>query len=255
MTTVGLCEACTWHVVRALREMPTDYTELHLLLASGETGITSDMVMGSRELQVPIRVSIEALQASMLHELQAWAEPAAERLGIAWDTGQVRHCRPGWVLQRCSQLLGRSVDVLLDLPEQEYRYAMDSDWIVRDGIGGALELARMHDMVRFAAGKTKLVHRLPTPCPRCERETLCRYNGTEHVICESCAAFWPNDQYKRLCLVLAEDYREFEPERVHVSMCASLEGTTGSRPDDTVNGRVVRAWPRMPMVEFPADVA
>lgn len=224
----GLCEACTARVSRALAELPLDYVELNLLLGSGESGIFSDMVLFSRELQVPIRVSVEALQASMAHETQAWAEPVAERLGIDWDTDRTSMCRPGFTLQRAAGLLTNGLGTLLGLPAQEYRHHSSGEWVERDGIAGALELLHLHELTRFAAGKTKLVHKLPTPCPQCEREALCRHNGTEHVVCEGCGSVWPNDQYKRLCLVLAEDYRDLEPARERVHLHSSAEGTTGT---------------------------
>lgn len=243
---VGLCEACIRLAIRALGELPLDYTELHFLLASGESGITSDVVMGSSDLKVPIRVSIEALQASMVHEAQAWAEPLAEKLYVDWDNEVIKHCRPGFILQKATSLLANAMTMFLLLPEQEYRYAMDSDWVTRDGIGGALELMRMHDLVRFAAGKTKLIHELPTPCPRCDRKTMVRHNGTDHVTCETCALRWPEDQYKRLCLVMSGDYEDVDLDR-SVSVWLSRDwGTVGS----AAGGTDISRW-RMPMVPLP----
>lgn len=207
LTPEGLCEGCTRRVASALAELPTDYVELNLLLASGESGIFSDMVTGTRELPIPIRVSVEALQASIVHETQAWAEPVAERLGVDWDTARVAHCRPGHTLQRASQLLANAVGTLLALPAQEYRHHSTGEWHELDGIDGAIELLRLHDLVRFVAGKTKLVHRLPAPCPRCERMSLVRHNGSEVVQCEGCGVRWGFDDYTRLTLILAEDYR------------------------------------------------
>lgn len=209
LTPEGLCEGCTRRVASALAELPTDYVELNLLLASGESGIFTDIVTGTRELPIPIRVSVEALQASIVHEAQAWAEPVAERLGIDWDTARVAHCRPGHTLQRASQLLANAVGTLLALPAQEYRHHATGEWHELDGIDGAIELLRLHDLVRFVAGKTKLVHRLPAPCPRCERMSLVRHNGSEVVQCEGCGVRWGFDDYTRLTLILAEDYREF----------------------------------------------
>lgn len=246
ITPTGLCEACAMRVLRSLEELPLDYTELSLLLASGESGITSDVIMGSKELQVPIRVSIEGLQASMVHELQVWALPTARKLGIAWDANVGLDCRPGWILDRAVRLLTRALDTFLALPERSYRYALDAEPVTRDGIGGALELMRMHDLVRFAAGKTKLIHELPTPCPRCEHMTLARHNGTDHVVCENCGVRWPEDQYKRLTLVLAEDYRDIEIERTRKHLASCEQGSVGS-----ARGGYEPPWLRMPMVDFP----
>lgn len=209
LDAVGLCEACANLVAKALGELAMDYTELHFLLASGESGIFSGMVLFSRELQVPIRVSVEALQSSMVREASWWAALVAEALGVTWSQRQMRACRPGFVLQRAAGLLSSSMDTLLRVPMNTYRHHSTGDWIERDGIDGALELFRLHELVRLAAGKTKLIHKLPAPCPRCERMSLVRHNGCEHVTCEGCGLRWDEQNYQRLCLVLAEDYREF----------------------------------------------
>jgi hypothetical protein len=246
ITPTGLCEACAMRVLRSLEELPLDYTELSLLLASGESGITSDVIMGSKELQVPIRVSIEALQASMVNETQVWALPTARKLGIAWDANVGLECRPGWVLDRAVRLLARALDTFLALPGRTYRYALDAEPVTRDGIGGALELMRMHDLVRFAAGKTKLIHQLPSPCPRCEHMTLVRHNGVEHVTCETCGVRWPEADYQRLTLILAEDYRDVEIERTRKHLVSCEQGTVGS-----ARGGYEPPWLRMPMVDFP----
>jgi hypothetical protein len=227
ITPTGLCEACAMRVLRSLEELPLDYTELSLLLASGESGITSDVIMGSKELQV-------------------WALPVARKLGIAWDANVGLECRPGWILDRAVRLLTRALDTFLALPERTYRYALDAEPVTRDGIGGALELTRMHDLVRFAAGKTKLIHELPTPCPRCEHMSLARHNGTDHVVCENCGVRWPEDQYKRLTLVLAEDYRDIEIERIRKHLASCEQGSVGS-----ARGGYEPPWLRMPMVDFP----
>lgn len=244
LAPAGLCEACYRRVDRALEELPLDYVELNFLLASGESGITSDVVMGSRELQIPMRVSIEALQASMVHEVSVWSIPLARKLGVTWDASQGLNCRPGWLLGRGLKLLRGGLDTFLTLPARTYRYALDTQPVTRDGIGAALELMRMHDLVRFAAGKTKLVHKLPSPCPRCERMTLVRYNGTEHVTCESCGVRWPEKDYTRLTLVLAEDYRDVEIERKRVALASLAEGT--------VRGKVHEVrWTELPSLDVP----
>lgn len=269
ITPTGLCEACAMRVLRSLEELPLDYTELNLLLASGESGITSDVIMGSKELQVPIRVSIEALQASMVHETRAWAIPLAEKLGIGprrcagvvgelrcselearrgsdWSRPESPRQRPGRMLERSVRMLTGALDTFLSLPRQTYRHHSRGTWIERDGIEGALELMRMHELVRFAAGKTKLIHQLPTPCPRCEHMSLARHNGTDHVVCENCGVRWPEDQYKRLTLVLAEDYRDIEIERTRKRLASCEQGSVGS-----ARGGYEPPWLRMPMVDFP----
>lgn len=245
LTTAGLCFACTRRVAGSIADIPTDYVELSLLLASGESGLTDVIVSGSEELKVPIRVSIEALQAAMVHEATSWAEPVAEQLGIDWDTEQAKHSRPGFRLQRATHLLANSVDALVTLPDQEYRAGRDCEWVTRDGIDGALELLRLHSLVRFAVGKAKLVHELPAPCPRCEALTLVRHNGDDQVQCESCGLRWVEKDYVRLTLVLAEDYQDETPELVRPTLTAMAEGSVGAAGH--VEGRD-REWPGLPRV-------
>lgn len=248
LTRRGLCETCALYVERALAELPTDYTELHLLLSSGDSGIQEVLVTSSEELKVPIRLSVEALMARMVAEAQAWAEPVAELLLIDWDTDQMSRCRPGFRLQRAAQLLSNALDTLLGLGVQEHRHALDSDWLVRDGVDAAIEFLHLHDLTRSVCGMTRLIHKLPAPCPRCERLTLVRHNGCEHVTCEGCGVRWPEDQYQRLTLVLAEDYQDEAPTHERGVLAAAVEGTTGSAA-----GGWYPAWPDLPLVDFPAS--
>ena len=227
LTQTGLCTPCSARVGEALAQFPDDYVELNLLLASGESGIESDVVTGSRELPVPIRLSVEALQAAMVCEARLWAALVAERLGIGWD---VRACRPGWVLQRSTNLLANGIGTLLTL--DPVPHLAHGEWVTRDGIDGALELLRLHELVRFVAGRTKLVHRLPAPCPRCERMTLVRHNGSDLVKCEACPpserAWWPEDEYQRLTLILAEDYQGLAEVPDRPRLASGAQGTTGA---------------------------
>lgn len=244
----GLCEACTTQVERTLPDLPLSYVELELLLSSGSSGITGDIVTSTRDLPIPIRVSVEGLMAAMVFEAETWAEQLAEHVGVRWDTEKTRHCRRGFVLQRAARLLSVMVPTLLRLPEAEYRPAKDAPWIVRDGIGAALELHRLHGLVRFASGQTKLVHNLPAPCPRCERMSLVRRNGSDLVECELCPrkerAWWSIDEYKRLTLVLAGSWRDEAPAHQRFPLTAEAEGTVRG----TVHG--VR-WTEVPRLDFP----
>jgi hypothetical protein len=164
----------------------------------------------------------------------------------------MRFCRPGFTLQRAARLLAGATRTLLALPVQEYRHHSSGEWVERDGIDGALELAHLHDMVRFAAGKTKLTHRLPTPCPRCQQQSLVRHNGADVVECECCPriarAVWSEKDYKRLSLVLADDWRDEYVEPEHLQLTSCEQGSVGSAA-----GGYEPSWLRMPMVEFPAS--
>lgn len=57
-----------------------------------------------------------------------------------------------------------------------------------------------------AAGLDRLAHRLPAPCPSCDRKALVRDDGSEQVDCKACGRSWPEADYRRLTLVLASDH-------------------------------------------------
>jgi hypothetical protein len=69
----------------------------------------------------------------------------------------------------------------------------------------ALELARRAER---AAGLDRLVHHLPVPCPSCDTRALTREDGAEQVDCQACGRVWLEDEYRRLTLILASDYRD-----------------------------------------------
>jgi hypothetical protein len=202
----GLCVSCHRHVEQAIRELPMDYVELSTLLGGRGGNPAADVVLSSRDLPIPIRVSVHDLQSAICHEASSWAEPVAEQLGVEWDTQRARDSRPGVTLQRAARMLTNAVETLLALPVQTYHDHTSADWVDRDGIDGALELLRLHDLVRLAAGRTALVHQLPAPCPSCNTLALVRHNGADHVECEHCRDLWTETDYRRLCLVLANDY-------------------------------------------------
>lgn len=245
----GLCLSCAAHVEAALAGtdgLVLDYVELETLLGAAGSQMVSDLVSSTRDLPVPLRVSILDLQRGIVHEAVSWAEPVAERLGIDWDTQHARDSRPGPQLQRALNLLAKSVSVLVALPVQDYRCWRTGDWTSRDGVAGALELLYQHSLVRAVAGRSKLVHDLPAPCPRCDQLTLVRHDGDDHVQCEMCRVTWDEGDYKRLCLVLADDYHDEAPPRpaAHRSdAVGTIGGHVHPAPPGTNPVRMPDPWP------------
>lgn len=191
----GLCRLCRGRVAQAIAHLPLDVAELTVLMASGSGGEQGAKVRGTPTPPIPIRVGIEALRADIDHELQCWAEPVAEALGAAWDTDAAHHSRIGHRVQRAAKLLDGAVDTLLALPAMEHMAWADGlpvldaagerDTVWRDGIDGAIALTELHRRAFVVAGRTRLVHRLGSPCPWCGRRTLTRENGASEVLCES----------------------------------------------------------------------
>lgn len=200
----GLCPACTRHTEQAIVELPTDYVELDLLL--GKTSTTgAPLVSGTRELPVPIRLNVEAVQAAIVHEVWCWAESVAEVMRIGWDSYDTGHSRPGFRVQRAARLLAGATSVLLALRDVVH-IGWDTEEpaaVERDGITGALLLLDLHHQTRRVAGRTRLVHRLPAPCPRCWFSALERPDGDDIITCTNCARRYTWDEYNRLCNALS----------------------------------------------------
>lgn len=76
-----------------------------------------------------------------------------------------------------------------------------------DGVDLALDLVVVVGRARARVGITRRRDRMPVPCPRCEHDTLGRWVGGDVVDCLHCHAIWSEPEYRRLTLVLAEDYR------------------------------------------------
>jgi len=195
-TARGLCERCVADVEHAINHLTGDVVELTMLI--GRTGFGGEVtVSASPELQIPIRVNLDALRSAIDNELQAWAEPVAEKLNVPWDTTAMYRTRMAPRVQRAAHLLSRAVDTLLDLPDTEHSawhngepvwdFELDcQDVRVRDGIDGALHLVELHRLAYIAVGRGEYVVRLPQPCLWCNWRSLVRRNGEDQVVCEHC---------------------------------------------------------------------
>ncbi|OXM69656.1 hypothetical protein [Amycolatopsis vastitatis] len=199
----GLCDACTRHLTQAIADIPRDYLDLETALAGTRDGLRQ-LVSGTRELPVPISLSIETVQAALLHEAQCWAESVADVLRVEWDTQAARDSRPGVVLERAARLLENSVSVLLAL-----RGVVHTGWILdewttldRDGLDGAVILLDLSHRVRAITGQLRLTHNLPEPCPRCEHRALQRADGDDVFRCGACGRHYTWDEYQELCTLL-----------------------------------------------------
>jgi hypothetical protein len=207
-STLGLCPACCRHLACCLVDLPRDYTELNMIIGKSSASALTEPVATTRELPTPLRLPIEALQASMVWETSCWAEPVAERLEIDWDSHDVAHSRPGAVLQRATRLLGNALSVLLAVRDWTVM-VWDDDGLhagpeLRNGVDGAVAVMDLHHKARHYTGMTRLVHRQPIPCPTCQRRALCRDNGDTSVYCVACHRVYTEDDYSILVSALAQ---------------------------------------------------
>lgn len=235
MAETGLCTTCTRVTTHAIGELPRDYVDLTKALQQGTVGM-SELVAATKDLPAPLRVSVAALKSELVRVASTWAEPVAEKLRVEWDsTAMGRHSRPGFVLQRAVNLITSNMPVLLALRDVEIEVWAENGWYhstePRDGIVGAVELLDLHHITRALLGQTKLVHQLPAPCPNCDHLTLVRDDGDSFVHCRRCRLQWPEDDYRRLTLVVSADLKA--PERVPRS----------NRPRSGRKGTVARSVP------------
>lgn len=205
----GLCLPCEHHTRDAITALPRDYVLLTQALGPTTTG-PAEVVAGSKDPPAPLAVPVAALAAELVDTACTWAEPVAERLNIEWDTTMMgRHTRPAPALHRACRLLAHHLPVLLALRGVEVlTWADDGTYRrvePRDGIGAALEMLNLHHITQATLGLTRLTHRLPAPCPRCECMTLVRADGADDVHCQHCRIAWPSADYQRLTLILADD--------------------------------------------------
>jgi len=204
----GLCGTCACHLTDVLGDLPRDYAELHRILARvARPG--ADVVTGTRDLPIPVRADVEALMAEIVHEAVCWAESTSDVLGIVLDTQVTRDSRPGVALQRAARILTRAVPVFLalrDVEHAEHAGLVDgvATVLTRDGLDGAVVLLDLHHRVRAVTGQTRLINRLPTPCPRCEYLALERADGDDVIECRACLRVYTWEEYETLCGILAD---------------------------------------------------
>lgn len=203
-----LCDACAGRVGAACAALPADYAGLEQLLPVHRAR-PAEKVSGSGELAVPPRLDVLDLQAEIDHLAWTWAEPVAEQLGIDWDTTQVARCRPGPRLQRAAALLAAHTELLLRTEPTDLLGWIAGHPVVltRDGVDGGVALLDAHQRAQLLITGGSGDVRLPLPCPLCEG-VLIRANGASQVDCRGCGRVWPEAEWRRLCLVQAQGYRD-----------------------------------------------
>jgi hypothetical protein len=210
----SLCTTCERHTGRAVTELPRLYAELETIVAA--RSVAGEHVSGTREQPTPPRLDVLTVQADIDATLTAWAQPVAGRCRIGWDTAAVRRLRPGPRVHRAAHVLGSNLDALLRLPAVPIGVWTADHGVIsvkHNGLDGALRLLRLHQRGRQLVTGGSGDARLPVPCPQCEAPALVRHNGRDQVDCQACGSYWPESDYRRLCLILADDYRAERPRQ------------------------------------------
>lgn len=216
----GLCPTCERVVCSAIASLPRDWVRCQTLIGAEKSGWNSgEMVSGSRELKVPIRVYVEALMRDIGDELAFWAaivEPDAPVL-LPRSPRSVEQ-RPGVVVDRAAAVLERYRPFWgastaagwhwqpVWTAEGEPAIGEDGLWLMTavDALSGALRMLTLHERAQSFAGLTEVVTPKPIPCPRCETLTLVHRNGTDGISCVRCDSRWPLAEYEALVAGLTE---------------------------------------------------
>lgn len=181
-----LCSECRRENHGRLTEFPELYVELELSIAAG--GQAGEPVSGTRNAPIPIRADVIDMQTDLAAFLLGW-ELTARRLA--------RHSR-----RQQSGRLGRQLDAAVRYLDRRFDALVDEEPVFCRGIDSWYRKARR------ALQLTRVVHRLPAPCPSCGRVTLIRLSGDDAVRCANCHLQWREDEYERLVRVLAYELRE-----------------------------------------------
>lgn len=209
----GLCQMDTTLTHQAVRKLAADYLELSDLLGKTSRPLGT-YASSSRDLAVPIRLNVEALQAAIVAEIDVWAAPVAAHSGFVYAaTGRgehhVRH-GSGWIIGRWPLLLRLPATAVGRIDGTTERLSGKNPLVVthEDGVDGALRLLMLHEQVTALAGRTHRAERLWSPCPQCQRVALERQEGAGHVDCARCGHRMPLDIYEQHASLLATAYED-----------------------------------------------
>jgi hypothetical protein len=192
-----VCEGDRAQVRRDLGEIPDAYALLPGVLASGQG--SGEKVSGSRQAPLPLRVDPLDLTLparagsvgipdqvgylSVATELDFWVRDWAD-----WRGRGERLPEPD--VTTMTQWLLVRLDDAFDHP------AIDEF---------AAKVSYLRRTLHRMAGIQPLTHHLPAPCPTCGLTTMVRRDGASYVECDTCGRLWTEEDYRRLCVVLAAE--------------------------------------------------
>lgn len=205
----NLCKSCFRAVEGAVSELFNDVDALSGMFTEPTAAPVGGSKAASPAPAVPVNVFSESLAKDIRDTVERCAEGIADVLHTTFETGSP--------FSTAMAMLQPNIETLLQVPWHEAmewnRAGDDFDHTVKDGPQLALELVDLHRRARAQVGKDRGRDRMPVPCPRCEESQLGRWHGGTVINCLACGSSWPEEDYKRLTLVLSSDYEEFRPQR------------------------------------------
>ncbi len=235
----GLCPRDEQLLRQALYDLPELWAALRALVTpSGAAPV--DVVSGTARSKLPLRQAPLVVAEQISAELLGWEALVRTHMGMGRPRADPvpRHVpeadrstfRAGWAVGRAAQLLRDATSTLLALaprPLLRWDAAGERRTVERlDGVDGACLIIGLHHRAVAAAGRARLVHHLPMPCPRCEHWTLQRENGDSHAHCATCGGMWSEDRYAFLGRLLLQDLQD-------AARCPECD-ERGVLPDDTL---------------------
>jgi hypothetical protein len=209
--TTRLCRLCHIHTKAAVGALANDWRDLQLLLPKGASPLYAS-AGGTRDLPVPIRLSVAVLAEAIVDELDRWADVVAERHAADHsDRGQPARrlsAAVGWCYYKFDTLvtLGPTTVARLDSSNPHMSGRDHLDITLETGLDGALRLLDLHEQADTLTGHTRRAERLWSPCPMCQRLALEHPEGSATVHCRRCSHSMTLDGYDQLANILTRAY-------------------------------------------------
>lgn len=192
----------------ALDLLPEQY--VHLYLALSEHAGAGERISGTRDDPVPPAVQVEALMRDIAATATTWERIVRDAAHLV-DVGESRQ-ESGVAIDRACRTLTAHMDTLLAHPAWavwawDDSAGPDGSWqpVDRTGREAATEIIRLSGRCHFMLGVTRVVYRLPLPCPTCGVAALTRENGASEVRCQSCGRGESEERYQWLVKVMAAE--------------------------------------------------
>lgn len=210
----SLCRGCLRGVEDAAGQLWSDYLALHRMIGEKASKQQTEARKPSPRSQVLINVNTDALMGFIVDATDRCASALCERMG-ANDPAQ---SQPLARLTANLAVIEPNVDMLIRVgPIDIQEWAFNGVYYGQDettGVELALMLVELHRRAVAHIGAMRVRHKMPVPCPstECGAHTLGRWDGAAVVDCLTCGIQYTEDQYRRLCLIGAEDYKGHKPK-------------------------------------------